>query len=115
MIFHMAHKSDWQRALDQGRLYTGSTDDQRDGFIHFSTAKQIPISAAKHRAGQTDLLLIAVDPSVLGDALRWETSRDQQDFPHLYGALDPKSVAWAEPLPWDANQAVHVFPHIFAG
>jgi uncharacterized protein (DUF952 family) len=41
----------------------------------------------KHFFGQTELLLIAVDADVLGEALRWERSRNDELFPHLYGEL----------------------------
>ena len=73
-IYHLAHEADWARAL-AGDSYDGSADDLRDGFIHFSTAAQVAESAAKHRAGQADLVLVAVDPSRLGDALKWEPGR----------------------------------------
>ena len=34
------------------------------------------------------LFLIAVDADALGEALRWERSRNDELFPHLYGELD---------------------------
>jgi uncharacterized protein (DUF952 family) len=46
----------------------------------------------KHFAGQSDLVLVSVDPRALGAALRYESSRDGQLFPHLYGEL-PVSLA----------------------
>ena len=45
-------------------------------------------TARKHFAGQTGLFLIAVDADELGDALRFERSRNDELFPHLYGELD---------------------------
>ena len=56
MIYHMAHAGDWHHAINTQSAYNGSADDLRDGFIHFSTAQQIRVSAAKHRSGQRDLL-----------------------------------------------------------
>ncbi len=47
---------------------------------------------AKHYFGQTGLFLIAVDVDMLGDALRWERSRNDELFPHLYGELDIGAV-----------------------
>ena len=58
-----------------------------DGFIHFSTAEQAVETAARHFAGQDDLLLIAVDAAALGDALKYEVSRGGALFPHLYAPL----------------------------
>jgi len=52
-------------------VYRGSTDDIRDGFIHFSTASQVVETQGKHFFGQTGLFLIAVDATCWADALRW--------------------------------------------
>ena len=73
------------------------------------TAEQVRETAAKHFAGQTDLLLVAVDAGSLGEALKWEVSRGGALFPHLYAPLDPSAVLWVKPLPLGAD-GVHVFP-----
>ncbi|OYQ32324.1 glutathione S-transferase [Niveispirillum lacus] len=113
-IFHMCRADEWQAALAAGR-YEGSSQDQADGFIHFSTAAQLPESAAKHRAGQTGLLLLTVDAPACGDALRWEASRGGQLFPHLYGPLLPAAVIRVDPLPLGADGR-HVMPaHVSEG
>jgi uncharacterized protein (DUF952 family) len=77
--------------------------DARDGFIHFSTAAQVAETAAKHFAGATDLMLVAVDADALGPALKWERSRGGALFPHLYAALPVSAVRWARPLPEEAD------------
>ena len=81
----------------------GSPDDKRDGFIHFSTAAQVAETARKHFAGQVGLFLIAVDADALGDALRWEPSRKDDLFPHLYEALDLGAVTAVYDLPSRAD------------
>jgi uncharacterized protein (DUF952 family) len=53
---------------------------------------------ATHFVGQTNLVLIAIDPERLGEQLRWETSRGGELFPHLYGPLDLAHVISVEPL-----------------
>jgi uncharacterized protein (DUF952 family) len=108
MIYHMCPAETWQEAARDG-TYRGTADDLRDGFIHFSTADQIAESARRHRAGQSDLLLIAVESARLGDRLKWEPSRGGDLFPHLYGPLDPGEVASVRPLPLDPG-GEHVFP-----
>lgn len=85
-IYKICPAPAWREA-ERGGVFQGSADDRRDGFIHFSTAAQLPGTAAKHFAGQAGLLLIAVDASALGEALRWEPSRGGELFPHLYGEL----------------------------
>ncbi len=98
LIFHMCRREEWDAARSHG-FYAGSSQDVQDGFIHFSTAAQLPESAKRHRAGQPGLVLLAADPVPLGDALRWEASRSGQLFPHLYGSLPVTGVRWVRDLP----------------
>jgi len=91
LIYKICPASAWREAERQG-VYRGSADDARDGFIHFSTAAQVEGTARKHYVGQTGLFLVEVDADTLGDALRWERSRDHELFPHLYGELDLGAV-----------------------
>jgi uncharacterized protein (DUF952 family) len=90
-IYKICPASAWREAERQG-VYRGSADDLRDGFIHFSDASQVAETAKKHFFGQTGLFLIAVDADALGQALRWEPSRGDELFPHLYGELDLGAV-----------------------
>jgi uncharacterized protein (DUF952 family) len=97
----------WREAERAGR-FRGSEVDLRDGFIHFSNAAQAQETAAKHFAGQDDLLLIAVDEARLGAALKWEPSRGGALFPHLYRTLLIAEVVWDKSLPLGATG--HIFP-----
>ncbi|HUC64105.1 MAG TPA: DUF952 domain-containing protein [Stellaceae bacterium] len=108
LIYHMCRRAEWQAAERDG-VYRGSSQDAADGFIHFSTAAEIKASAAKHRAGEGDLVLIAVEAATLGDALKWEAARGGVLFPHLYGALPLVSVRWARELPL-GDSGRHLFP-----
>jgi uncharacterized protein (DUF952 family) len=108
LIYHICRRDEWQGARRAG-IYRGSSQDKADGFIHFSTKDTVRESAAKHRAGQAGLVLIAVEASSLGRALRWEESRGGIAFPHLYGALHADHVKWVRELPLGEADA-HVFP-----
>src|ERR1700727_3625881 len=90
-IYKIFPASAWREAERQG-VFRGSPVDVSDGFIHFSTASQVKETARKHFSGQTGLFLIAVDAEPAGDALRWERSRNDELFPHLYGELDLGAV-----------------------
>ena len=90
-IYKICPAAAWREAVRQG-VYRGSTDDARDGFIHFSVASQVAETARKHFASQSGLLLIEVDADALGQALRFEPSRNDELFPHLYGELDLSAV-----------------------
>lgn len=100
-IYKILRESEWAAAVAAG-VYTGSAVDVKDGFIHFSTAAQAAETAAKHFAGQTDLVLVRFEPETLGDRLKWEPSRGGALFPHLYGPLPTHLATWVKPLPWHA-------------
>lgn len=107
-IFHICRAEEWAAAGRAGR-YEGSSQDRADGFIHFSGPEQVRASAARHRAGQEGLVLLAVDPAALGAALKWEPSRGGALFPHLYGPLPLAAVLWTAALPLGPDGR-HVFP-----
>jgi uncharacterized protein (DUF952 family) len=107
-VFKLIDRPAW-RAAEAAGTFTGSAVDARDGFIHFSTAAQVPETAARHFAGQPDLLLVAVDAAALGDALRWEVSRGGALFPHLYGPLPLSAVRRVSEVGLD-DAGQHVFP-----
>ncbi|MFC0407867.1 DUF952 domain-containing protein [Roseomonas elaeocarpi] len=111
LIYILVRGADWH-ATSQSGHYHGSADDRRDGFLHASTAAQLRESAAKHRAGETDLWMVTVDAEALGPALRWEAAaggRRPGLFPHLYGVLPLSAVLSAEHLPLGPD-GTHQFP-----
>lgn len=107
-IYKICPRAAWEQAHRAG-VYHGAPIDADDGFIHLSAAHQVAETAAKHFAGQDDLVLVAVDAQRLGEALRWEPSRGGDLFPHLYGPLDTMMVHAVTPLPL-GRDGVHVFP-----
>ena len=102
-IYKILPVADWEAARQAGR-FEGSADDRRDGFIHFSDGETVIGTARKYFAGQSDLMLLAVDPARLSD-LRWEPSRDDALFPHLYGPLELDAITKADRLPDDRTAA----------
>jgi uncharacterized protein (DUF952 family) len=108
MIYKICPLSAWREAESRGS-FPGAGIDRRDGYIHFSTAVQLRETAARHFAGEAGLVLVAVDESALGSALKWEPARDGSLFPHLYGELRLGAVRWTKPLPLD-EAGQHVFP-----
>ena len=103
MIYKILSVADWTAARQAGR-FGGSADDRRDGFIHFSDAGQVTGTAAKYFFGQSGLVLLTVDPGRLTD-LRWEKSRGDALFPHLYGPLELDAIGRADRLPDDQDAA----------
>jgi uncharacterized protein (DUF952 family) len=109
-IYKICDQAAWEEAQSAGK-YRGSPVDHRDGFIHFSTAAQLPGTAAKHFAGLRGLVLAAVDGATLGADLRWEPSRGGELFPHLYAALPLSAVLWTLPLA-DEVDGHRAFPEL---
>ena len=109
-VYKICTAAEWDAAVRDG-VYRGSAVDLRDGFIHFSTAAQTRETAAKHFAGLSDLVLIGVDDTRLGAALRWEPSRGGALFPHLYAPLPLDAVLWEKPLPLRPD-GQHSFPEL---
>jgi uncharacterized protein (DUF952 family) len=102
----------WREAEKVG-FFAGAPIDIQDGYLHFSNAKQVGETAARHFAGQSDLVLIAIDGDSLGEALRYEPSRGGDLFPHLYAHLPLSAVRWVKPLPLGAD-GQHIFPDLHA-
>jgi uncharacterized protein (DUF952 family) len=108
LIYHVCRAEEWEAARLAGR-YPGSSQDRADGFIHFSSGTQVSESVARHRAGQSGLVILEVDAPALGAALRWEASRGGALFPHLYGELPLTAVTRFAELALGADGR-HVFP-----
>ncbi|SEP97353.1 Uncharacterized conserved protein, DUF952 family [Loktanella sp. DSM 29012] len=107
LIYKIFHAPEWA-ALQADGSTAGAPVDLADGYIHFSTGKQARETALKHFADASDLVLVAVEADPLGEHLRWEPSRDGDDFPHLYRPLLLTDVAWHKPLP--LVDGLHQFP-----
>lgn len=110
LIFKIVPKSLWQEAVDRG-VFEGAPVDLADGYIHFSTGDQARETAAKHFAGQTDLLLAAFEAERFGEALKWEPSRGGALFPHLYDTFKPDTALWVRDLPL-SPEGEHFFPEL---
>lgn len=112
IIYKIVPMELWQEARSLG-VFRGAPIDLKDGYIHFSTAAQAVDTARLHFAGETGLMLVAVDAFVFGDSLKWEPSRGGDLFPHLFADLPFDAVLWERPLPVGPD-GLHVFPDLFA-
>ncbi|GLQ53164.1 DUF952 domain-containing protein [Devosia nitrariae] len=103
-IYKIATEAAFAPARSTG-TFPGMPVDAKDGYMHFSTAAQLPDTLRLHFAGQDDLVLVAVRTAHLGDALKWEASRGGDLFPHLYAALPLSAVAWEKHISVSASGA----------
>ena len=106
--FKILTRDQWEqwRADD---VFTGAPVDLADGYIHLSAREQVAETAAKHFAGQDDLILAMIDLAALGDAVQWEPSRGGALFPHVYGTIPMNAVTTKAKLRL-GNDGKHIFP-----
>lgn len=95
MIFHIADRDRWLAAQAAG-VYTASTLDREladEGFIHLSTADQVPGVVDRFYRGLPNLVLLHIDELLLTERLVFEQVSDAPEpFPHLYGPLNTDAV-----------------------
>ena len=60
--------------------------DGKDGFIHLSTAEQVPVTAGRFFVSSNVLWLLKIDLALVEKNVRWETS-GSESFPHVYGPM----------------------------
>ncbi|MET0369924.1 MAG: DUF952 domain-containing protein [Sphingobium sp.] len=89
--------------------FKGAPVDLADGYIHMSTRDQAAETVAKHFAGQDRLVMLMIDLTPFGEAIKWEESRGGALFPHLYADLPMSAVAGKVVLRLD-EAGVHQFP-----
>lgn len=106
-IYKIFREGEWAALCHDGETL-GAPIDRADGFVHFSTAEQLLETAQKHFAGETGLVVLRLDETLLGKALRWEPSRGGQLFPHLYRPMRLADVHWARPM--GAASGQHMLP-----
>jgi uncharacterized protein (DUF952 family) len=88
-IYKLASQAEWTQACED-LMWQGSEVDRRDGFIHFSSAGQVPETARKYFHDVEHLLLLSFDPTAFGAHLKYEPARNGELFPHLYCPLDTR-------------------------
>ncbi len=90
-IYHITTRQDLDAAQALGVLKPASLS--QEGFIHCSYRQQVAFAANKFFQGQSDLVLLEIDPSQVSALLVEEQAADVEDaFPHLYGELPLRAV-----------------------
>jgi uncharacterized protein (DUF952 family) len=112
MLYHIADRHRWALSCDRGS-YTQSTrgmelDDV--GFIHLCTAEQVAGVLDRFYRGVDDLVMLHIDEQRVRAPIVFEDvpGADEQ-FPHLYGPLEPSAVVRATPVaarPVDTSTSV---------
>lgn len=101
----MCTTDEWALAERAGERRPPSLDGE--GFVHLSTPEQVHLPANRLFAGRTDVVLLRLDPEMLGAPVRWEpgvpTDPASMTFPHLYGPLPVAAVTGVVPYSPDTD------------
>ena len=77
--------------LKSQKVSHGSAVDKKDGFIHLSTANQLKETLEIHFSNSKSVYILAFESARLA-GLVWETSRNNDLFPHLYGKIHFENI-----------------------
>ncbi|MFV2039028.1 MAG: DUF952 domain-containing protein [Acidimicrobiales bacterium] len=95
IVYHLVGAAEWA-VVEAAALYRPASLEV-EGFIHFSTAEQVPGTSLRYYSDARDLLLVGVAVERLGRELRWEDLVGTGEFPHLYGPLPLRAVVSVVP------------------
>ena len=90
-IFHITKRDEWDRAKQAGTYEAPSLASE--GFIHCSTSDQVVRTANRLFQGQRGLVLLQIETDRVEAEVKYENCEGgQENFPHVYGPLDPASI-----------------------
>ncbi len=90
-IYHITHRLDWQKALEEGAYQADTRASQ--GFIHCSTRAQVAAVANRIYRGQHGLVLLEIDSRRVQPEIRFENLEGGVElYPHIYGPLNLEAV-----------------------
>ena len=99
MIFHITSRTAWVEAQKRGDYRAEGY--AKEGFIHCSTLAQVLPVANNFYKGQSDLILLEIEPTLLSAKLKWEPPTGGTPpsgvpkgdrFPHIYGPINLDAV-----------------------
>ena len=102
LIYHVCQRAVATAALGAGEYRAPSL--ATEGFIHMAKLHQVRGVVQRYYAGQTDLVVLVVDPALLRAPVRFEPPsalrrspgsappEPSELFPHIYGPLNGDAV-----------------------
>lgn len=84
-------------AVEAGGLMQAPVD-VADGYVHFSTSRQVQETLSKWFKGQKGCVLVSVNGEDFGPDLKWEVSRGGDYFPHVYSEVREYHIGAIWPL-----------------
>ena len=106
-IYKILTDTEWK---DANRLGYIKTDlDDKDGFIHCSTAKQLALTLHLYFKEEKSVVLCEIDECDLNRSEYFfektlSNNRSEQEFPHIYGKLSIEQISKTWKLEKEAFQ-----------
>src|SRR4051812_37488566 len=94
-LYHLVPASVWE-TLPPGPYRPASL--AAEGFVHCSHPGQVTWVANQFYAEVPDLLVLTLDPGLLGGQVREEGPAGGPIFPHVYGPIEREAVVNVRPL-----------------
>ncbi|MBV9125789.1 MAG: DUF952 domain-containing protein [Planctomycetes bacterium] len=94
-IYHLVPKAVWEQ-VGAGPYRPASLASE--GFIHCSHHHQVAWAANRFYAEEPELLVLDIDPDLLGSRVVDEPGDTGEHFPHIYGPLERAAVTQVRPL-----------------
>jgi uncharacterized protein (DUF952 family) len=91
LLYKILLPEEWV-AFDAAGRFDGSPFDLESGFIHLSSRDQVADTARRVFADEAALVIAAIDENAVAETLRWETTSNHGEFPHVYGVIPRAAV-----------------------
>ena len=89
-IYHITTEQEWEIYQLTGEIAPDSLFTE--GFIHCSTAEQVPDTIERFFSEEEQIILLELNRDTFGDTLKDEASLNHGVFPHIYRAIQVDEV-----------------------
>lgn len=86
-VYRVMLNNEWDEFKKKKKFF-GNKLDIQSGFIHLSTKSQIKNTIEKYYKNEDSIIIFKINIKDIAKNLKWEISRNNQLFPHLYGFIN---------------------------
>ena len=86
-VYRVMLNNEWEEFKKKKKFF-GNKLDIQSGFIHLSTKSQIKNTIEKYYKNEDSVIIFKINVKDIAKNLKWEISRNNQLFPHLYGFIN---------------------------
>jgi uncharacterized protein (DUF952 family) len=90
MIYHIVLPDYWAEWKEEENYYPATFE--QEGFIHLSTAQQVPGVLERYYQGVKTLILLEIATEKLKTAAIYEPATSGENYPHIYGPINREAI-----------------------